>query len=396
MKTIYSLLWFPALFWALLATAADKPKKDDDAPKEPSGTGLFEEVKVINIRLEMSKAAIDGLQKSYSNSAVYVSAKFEANGRLFERVGVHLRGVSTFQTVDKKPNFTVKFNEYVPGQFFHGLRKIRLSNGQVDRSYLQEFLAAELFRSAGVATPRVNYARVWLNGRELGLYLLIEGIGKEFLKENYHSTEGNLYEGDEADLDEHLEQDYGKRTRHRTDLQQVMQAIKEPDLRKRFELMEKVLDMESFISHVAVEVLIDDWDGYSMRINNYRVWCDHQSGKATFIPHGLDNTWADAEGPLLPELKGKVSRALLETPEGQRRYLARMGVLHRELLKKEVLLRRLRDVAAKFKPVLAELGKEKLQERSFKSLEQKIEKRIEFVAKQLPIEAAKSLKKNLK
>ena len=378
------------LCWALLAallappaSLAAKKQSGDAAGKDK--TDLFDKVGVIKIRIELTKAALDGLQKSYTNDTFFVEGKIEEAGRAYDRVGLHLRGVSTFEPVEKKPNFTLKFNEFVPGQHFHGLRKVRLSNAATDKTYMQEMLASELFRAAGVATPRINYARVELNGRDLGLYVLIEGVTRDFLKQNFGGTDGNLYEGDESDIDERLEQDFGARSRHQTDLHQLALAAKEPDPARRFQQLEKVLDIDAFVSHVAMEVLIDSWDGYSLRINNYRVYCDHDTGRAKFIPHGMDNTFTEPTTALLPEMKGLLSKALLETSEGRARYVKRLGELSAKLMNKEALRNRIEGWAEKIKPTLVELGQDKAHGRALWLFEQRVERRVEFVARQWPI-----------
>jgi len=76
------------------------------------------------------------------------------------------------------------------------------------------------------------------------------------------------------------------------------------------------------------------WDGYSMRINNYRVFCNHENGRVYFIPHGLDRLFDDPTDPVMPEWKGRVTRVLLETPETRKLYLNRLAELTRQLMSK--------------------------------------------------------------
>lgn len=378
-----------ALLWLGLAeTGFAKSKTKSAAGQEDPAAELFSKVQVLKIRIQMPKSSVDQLQKSYTNAVVYVPATIEEGGKVYEKVGVHLRGVSTFQTADEKPAWTFKFNEWVPGQHFHGLRKVRLSNCVIDRTYLQEFMAAEFFRAAGVASPRANFARVEFNDRDLGLYVLLEAVTKDFLQQNFHSVNGNLYEGDETDVDGTMEQDYGTRNKHQTDRQPLVLAAKEPNLERRFKELEKVMDMNVFISYMATEVLINSWDGYTLRVTNYRVFCDHDSGLFHFIPHGLDRTFEDASDPILPEMKGLVSRAIIETPEGKKRYLARMRELYNALLDKKAVNARLAEITSKIKPDLAEIGEDKAQNRALVVFQKRINSRIVSVGKQLAAEEA--------
>ena len=45
---------------------------------------------------------------------------------------------------------------------------------------MNEYIASDLFRAAGVPTPRVAWATVRINDRKLGLYVLKEAFETEF------------------------------------------------------------------------------------------------------------------------------------------------------------------------------------------------------------------------
>ncbi len=52
--------------------------------------------------------------------------------------------------------------------------------------------------------------------------------------------------------------------------------------------MEKLLDVDRFISYVVCEMITVDWDGYPSKCNNYRIYHDPKTNKITFIPSGMD------------------------------------------------------------------------------------------------------------
>src|SRR5262249_59759501 len=95
----------------------------------------------------------------------------------------------------QKPSLTLNFDKFAPGQRFHGLQKIHLNNSIQDLSYLVEALAWEVFLDLGVPSPRAGHAFVRINGREVGLYVLMEGWNKQFIRRYFPSTKGNLYDG---------------------------------------------------------------------------------------------------------------------------------------------------------------------------------------------------------
>ncbi len=95
-----------------------------------------------------------------------------------------------------------------------------------DDSYLHEGLCSELFTAAGLVAPRVTHARVLLNGRDLGLYVLKEGVDKRFLARHFPKAKGNLYDGGFCqDVDEELQKDEGKGVDDRSDLRGARRGL---------------------------------------------------------------------------------------------------------------------------------------------------------------------------
>lgn len=346
---------------------------------DPAATALFDQTKIIPISIRLEPSAIRSIEDSpYS----YVPAEVEHAGKIYPNVGFHLKGARTFQPLDRKPSMTLKFNEYMPGQSFFGLRKILLNNAFEEWTFVQEYLGQELFRAVGTPAARVNYARVRLNGRDLGLYVLVEGITKDFLGRHFGVAKGNLYEGVEEDIDGELEQDYGKRSR-REDLAPLVRAVRERDRTKRFQEMQRCLNVDQFLGYVALEMLINVWDGYSLRCNNYRIYCDHTTGRVTFIPHGLDNYFVQSDAPLLPQMRGMVSAALLDTPEGRSRYLQKCREIYATVLQKDRLHQRVDQLAAVARPALEELGQARKHASALNTYHKRIDRRLEFLASEL-------------
>ncbi len=60
---------------------------------------------------------------------------------------------------------------------------------------MSEWLGSEIFRQAGYPAPRVGHVRLWINDRDLGLYVIREGFDDAFLKRVFGSADGNLFDG---------------------------------------------------------------------------------------------------------------------------------------------------------------------------------------------------------
>ena len=184
--------------------------------------------------------------------------------------------------------------------------------------------------------------------------MVAEAANKDFLSQHFKKAKGNLYEGSNNDITDKLEKDGGDSSTEQTDLRALASAAKEPDLAQRWKKLAAALDVERFITFAAVEVLIGHHDGYTMDKNNYRIYHDPASDQMVFLPHGLDRLLAKTDEPLLPEWKGLVARAVLNTPSGQQKYLEKMSGLLTAAFKVDALNARIKELSATIRPSLAE------------------------------------------
>lgn len=253
-------------------------------------------------------------------------AQVREGGREYRDVAVSLKGFSTFAPLDGRPSLTLDFNEHVRGQKFHGLTKISLNNSAQDSSRLNERLAREVMAKAGLPVPRATLASVSLNGRNLGLYVLAEAYGGNFLKRQFGDSSGNFYEGGALrDVDRGLQWKSGPVPEDRTDMTRLLQAVKEPDPTRRFAALTNLLDLDRFLTLMAVETMLCHSDSYALNRNNYRIYHDPKSDRLVFLPHGMDRILGShrtgPDLPVVPPARGIVARALVSTPEGRRRYV---------------------------------------------------------------------------
>ena len=148
---------------------------------------------VPHLKIEITGTNWTALQR---NSRAYVRATIHDGDKVYTEVGIHLKGAAgSSRDLNDKPALTLKFDKFRDGQRFHGLDKIHLNNSVQDGSYMTELICGELFRAAGVPAARTTHARVGLNGRDLGLYVLKEGFNKTFLRRYFSDPNGNLYDG---------------------------------------------------------------------------------------------------------------------------------------------------------------------------------------------------------
>jgi spore coat protein CotH len=127
--------------------------------------------------------------------ALFVHATLrEGEKKVYEDVGVHLKGFyGSWRTLDQKPGFSVRMDKWKKGQRFHGLAKFNLNNSVADATFFNEFIGSEVFRAAGMAATLAAHAHLWINERDVGVYVLKEGFDKHFLIRNFADPEGNLH-----------------------------------------------------------------------------------------------------------------------------------------------------------------------------------------------------------
>lgn len=336
---------------ALAALAPGQPPKPADPVRD-----FFDSGKVIDLAVELGPKEADALRREPRK---YVKGTLKEGGKVVGRdVGVHLKGAAgSFRGLDDKPSLTLNMDKFTDDQRFRGMDKFHLANSVQDPSYLSELICGELFRAAGVPAARIAHAVVTVNGRPRGLYYVKEGYDTLFLKRTFGSSDGNFYDGGFLqDIDGPAQLVSGKNdVKDRADLKALVTAARTRDPRERFQKLERLLDLDRFISYVAVEVIAWDWDGYPMKRNNYRIYHDPKRDKITFIPSGMDQMFGDTNGPILPGFEGLVARALVETPEGRERYYARLAEIMKTVYRPDELVKRLDTLQAAIQPALAKV-----------------------------------------
>jgi len=319
---------------------------------------------------------------------VDVKATVREGLAVYTNVAIHLKGSFTFQGIDEKPSLTLNFDKFAKGQTFRGLDKIHLNNSVQDPTFLCEKLAREMFAAAGVPAARIGHARVSINGRSTGFYVLVEGYNKRFLKQHFKSTKGNLYDGGSGgDIAKPLEVDSGEYPEDRSDLAALLAATRETNASVRLTRLEKLLDVDRFISFAVIEVLLQHWDGYCMGPNNFRLFRDAERDKFVFLPHGLDQILGVGLSPtatITPQWDGVVARALFSTPEGRRRYLARIEQFLTNQFRAETMIARVDQMAnALAASVPSETPELPQFKRAVVGLRTRITRRAESVRQQL-------------
>lgn len=356
-------VFFFMLGMGLLPCNAAEPGGGSKSEKAAPVDDIFAGTNVLKFRILIPNSAMSALRSSSGwgngQERPKVKAIVREGGTVYTNVELHLKGsAGSFRSVDDNPGLTLNFEKLAPGQSFHGYHKISLNNSVQDHSYLTEKICRELFESAGVPAPHAGFATVELNGRDLGLRVMVEGWGKHFLKRYFENTSGNLYDGGFCqDINNSLAVNSGDDPTDHSGLRALIAAVGERDPDQRFARLEQTLDMDRFLSFVAMDVMQCDWDGYAMNHNNWRLFHDRGANRMVFMPHGLDQMFGvertTPECSILPRMSGRVARAVLALPEGRHRYLERISQLYTNVWHVDALLKRVDQLNAVLRPAIA-------------------------------------------
>lgn len=339
---------------------------NDLRPAQPDlSDQLFQPNEIVQVDIKMDPDDYDTLRNEgryLATIATGCAKEFEysnfkatvtVNGQVLEAVDIRKKGFLGSLS-GSRPSFKLNFEKLRPGRRHYGLERMTLNNNLQDPSNTHTCMSYKLFREAGVAAPRCNFARVSVNGKDLGTYSHVESIKKAFLKRNFDNDAGNLYEAQIADFGENLKDNFQLKTNReindRSDLTAVVSALSATD-ENLPSLLSQVVDLDAFITFWAAEGVLGHWDGSTSNANNYFTYHNPDNGRFYFIPWGTDA--ALEQDSLLDPGTGPLYRAtnipsrLYKIPEYKEKYDARVLELLAQLWDAESLnaeVDRIRDL----------------------------------------------------
>jgi DNA-directed RNA polymerase specialized sigma24 family protein len=241
----------------------------------------------------------------------WTHADFELGGVAFANVAARVKGnVRSFGALDRA--YKVDLNKFVPGQRLGGRDELTFNNLISDYSCLIEALAYEFFRDAGVPAPRTAYA--WLSvsvtakweQKPLGLFLMVEGVDKEFAAERFGSKATPLFKPVTYNLFEQLGDEWSvyapiydlktratpEQQRRVIDFARLVSSATDAEFDAR---VGEFLDLDEFARFLAGQVLLPNYDGILSVGQNFYMYLDPRSSKFGFIPWDLDGAWGNIQ-----------------------------------------------------------------------------------------------------
>lgn len=333
---------------------------------------LFDIDRMIEVRIEMEPedwdtlrlqarsyvsllGGDDCLDEPFDNPYTWFPASAEIDGTSYDLVGVRKKGLIGSASTSK-PGLKVDIDEYIDNPNLHGLDKLTFNNSVQDPALVRQCVAYGVLEDAGIPAPRCGFAHIWVNGEDLGVYVHVERIGRDFLRDHFNGDDGDLYEGTLSDFREGWTGSFEVKNDD-TDpdlgpIWDVVQALEASEAELEAEL-DEVLDLDAYIDFWAAEVLVGHWDGYAGNTNNFYVYAEPADGRLRFIPWGTDGalvTWYEPHGVYAT---GALAQRLYLHPDLGQRYIDRMRELLDSVWDEPAILERIDRMEA---TVLPEVG----------------------------------------
>ena len=269
----------------------------------------------------------------------YVDASVTIDGVAFPNVGLRKKGfLGSLSTT--RPSLKIKLNHTDKDAEIEGLTNLTLNNNQQDISLMSQFMGYALFNAAGSPAPRCAYAKVTVNGMNLGVYSHVETVRKSFLRRAFGTDDGTLYEGPYVDFYEgwlgSFEHKTGNDSPGREKIQQLIEIL-EGDGKNVEGAIGELVDLDTFYTFWAIEGLLGFWDGYSGNNNNFFIYLNPTTDKFHFLPWGADSLFSKhsklrhhnkAGAPISVKTQGVLTHKLYQQKSSRDRYAkTMMGIL---------------------------------------------------------------------
>ena len=318
----------------------------DGIAKELTLDDIFPTDRVIDVQITVSQQDWDTIRyqsrdfmtalgasrqfKPMESPYTYVEASVSIDGVVFPEVGLRKKGfIGSLSSI--RPSLKIKLNHIDKAGEIEGLTNLTLNNNKQDTSLMSQFVGYALFNAIGSPAPRCAYAKVTVNGENLGIYSHVETFRRPLLKRAFGNSNGPLYEGTVVDFYEEWENSFehkrGDDARGRAHIIALINVLANPKATEAD--IGELVDLDSFYRFWAIEGLVGFWDGYSGNKNNFFVYLNPEDNKFYFLPWGMDSIFTkmsklefmnDRRAPISVKTQGLIAYKLYQFETGRQRY----------------------------------------------------------------------------
>ena len=180
---------------------------------------------------------------------------------------------------DKNPKmqFDISFNQYNASSKFHGVSKLVFDMPREDLTYMHDRLAHHWMRQVGLMAGCSTNARLNINDKYYGLYVLEENVNGKLVQEFYPSNpDGDLWKGGAVPETNQSNPNWDR-----------LAAFKAAE---DLPAISQIVDIPNSLTSWAAEALLYDGDGYYGGFHNFYLY-DQGAAGLVFLPQDTDSTF---------------------------------------------------------------------------------------------------------
>lgn len=257
----------------------------------------------LNLRMDKLDAKVLFRKEPHDRSSFPVSIT-EAGRELSGRVEVK----GSFTRNFLKKSLVVKLAD---GADWQGRRRFALNAMATDPSSMREWLAWDLIAALGMPAPKVDYLRLSINGRHIGLFLLFEWIDDATFERHGLGAGGLLFHPDDrhfcGDLSlgslPRLEECWfnlsppAARDQGYAPLKTLAEELAQTPVEAFDSYLEANFNLDSVINWLVVNAIVSNGDSYN---KNYFLHRGSESGRWSVVPWDYDLSFGRNADPVRP------------------------------------------------------------------------------------------------
>lgn len=239
-------------------------------------------------RIVCSKSDFDKMYKNYKEDFYIPITISLGNDSVKTSAKMRVRGDTSRE--DPKKSLKIKIDSL---PLIDGKKILNFNAEYSDKSYIRQFISSSIMQEAGIKCYKTEYAKIYLNGKYLGLYLLVENIDEQYLTNNNLSKKGNLYkakkDGACLSLYDKVDKIWEKKTNEKSgneDLKNLIYDINSISDSEFSSYVKSNFVYDKLITLVALNMLLANGSTY---YHNYYLY-HHPSGKWEILPWDMDKT----------------------------------------------------------------------------------------------------------
>jgi spore coat protein CotH len=280
-------------------------KKYPDAP-------LYDPHVLRTLFLDFENGDWEKELEDFKNTDVKVPARLTVDGKVYQEVGVHFRGMSSYMMVGEgsKRSLGLSLDHAHKNQDLRGYRTLHLLNAHGDPTFIRSVLFHQIAREY-IPAPKANLVRVVINGENWGVYANVQHFNKEFTRDFFGTTKGArwkvpgspggqgslAYTGDDPAQYKRVYEIKSKdEPKAWADLIRLCKVLNETPAEQLEQALAPMLNIDGALRFLALDIALINNDGYWIRTSDYSIYQDAE-GLFHLLPCDANETFASPGGP---------------------------------------------------------------------------------------------------